>query len=294
MDLSIIIINYQTRNLTAQCLKSIKNSKDNLKKEVIVIDNHSQDDSPEYLIKNFSFINLIKSNKNLGFAKGNNLGVKKAKGKYILFLNSDTLLKSDSLQLLYNQVLKNHSSIASCQLLNQDKSIQSQGGCLPNLFTVFAWMLFIDDLPFIKDILMPYHQNNLSFFKKDQSPGWLSGTALLVKKQIFQKLKGFDPHFFMYGEDVDFCLRAKKMGFKLNYFHKPQIIHLCHGSGNQQSALLGEFQGLKYIYKKHQASWQYPLLRLLLKTGALLRLIIYLIKNEKDKSQTYFKAFQLA
>ncbi len=84
--------------------------------------------------------------------------------------------------LSFKNTQANNSQIASCRLLNQDKTIQPQGGFLPRLCRLAAWMLFIDDLPIIKHLIMPYHQNNLGFFKKNQHPGWLAGTALLVKR----------------------------------------------------------------------------------------------------------------
>lgn len=287
MDLSIIIINYKTKKITADCLETIKKSEDNLKKEVIVVDNGSEDGSVEYLKKKFPQYSVYSSGGNLGFAGGNNFGADKVIGKYIWLLNSDTLIKSNTISTLMKLAVKNNSAIASCQLLNSNGTIQPQGGYLPDLWRLALWMLFIDDLPLLKNIIKPYHQNLKSFFQTDQYPGWLGGTALLIRHDIYKKLNGLDNHIFMYGEDVEFCLRAKQQGIKVDYFSQPQLTHLGQGSGTSRNAILGEYKGLKYIYQKHKPAWQYFALRLLLKVGALLRLIIF-------KNRIYAEAFQLA
>lgn len=287
MDLSIIIINYKTKKITADCLETIKKSQDNLKKEVIVVDNGSVDGSLEYLKAKFPKYQVLSSGGNLGFARGNNFGVDHATGEYVWLLNSDTLIKSNTISTLMECVKSNDSQLASCQLLNPDGSIQPQGGYLPDLWRLALWMLFIDDLPLIKSLIKPYHQNIKSFFETDQHPGWLAGTALLIKRDLYQKLNGLDNRIFMYGEDVDFCLRAKQEEVRIDYFSQPQLTHLSQASGSSRGAILGEYKGLKYIYQKHQPVWQYFALRLLLKLGALLRLIIF-------KNKVYAEAFRLA
>lgn len=287
MDLSIIVVNYNTKRITADCLNSISQSADKLDKEVIVVDNGSTDGSLEYLKKRFPNYKIYSSGGNVGFAQGNNFGVKKANGDYIWLLNSDTLLKKNTIDTFMKLVKANDSVIASCRLLNPNNSIQPQGGYLPDLWRLAAWMLFIDDLPLIKYLIKPYHQNLISWFKHDQHPGWLAGTALLIKKDFYQQMSGLDENIFMYGEDVEFCLRAQKKGVKIDYFSLPSLTHLGQASGTSQGAILGEYQGLKYIYKKHQPNWQYWVLRLLLKIGALLRAIIL-------RRNIYAKAFQLA
>ncbi len=295
MDLSIIIINYKTKKITADCLKSILNSTDKLKKEVIVVDNGSDDGSIEYLKKHFPTIKIYSSGGNLGFARGNNFGAKKAKGKYIWLLNSDTLLKKTTIQTLFNLALQNNSKIASCRLCNIDGSTQPQGGYLPRLSRLAAWMWFIDDLPILNKIIKPYQQRQLEFFKSDQHPGWLGGTALLIKKDLYQKMNGLDKNIFMYGEDVEFCLRASHLKIKLDYFSKPSLVHLGQASGSSRGAVLGEFKGLKYIYQKHYSLYKTTILKFLLKTGALLRVFLFgIILKDDNRKTIYAEAFKLA
>ncbi|OGD61828.1 hypothetical protein A3I57_03580 [Candidatus Beckwithbacteria bacterium RIFCSPLOWO2_02_FULL_47_23] len=287
MDLSIIIINYKTKSVTADCLRSIRRSTDKLTKEVIVVDNGSGDGSIEYLKTKFPWAKVYDAGSNLGFAGGNNFGFKKSTGKYIWLLNSDTLLQKETISVLMKKAMKNNSAIASCRLLNQDGSIQPQGGYLPDLWRLAGWMLFIDDLPIISWFFPAYHVNRKRYFRKNQHPGWLAGTALLIRRDVYQKLKGLDDNIFMYGEDVEFCLRAKSLGWAPDYFAEAHLTHLGQASGSSRGAILGEYKGLKYIYQKHFPVWQGWVLKLTLMTGAILRRIIF-------RNEIYAEAFKLA
>lgn len=287
MDLSIIIVNYKTKKITTDCLESIKKSTDKITKEVIVVDNGSNDGSIEYLAKKFPQYQVYSSGGNVGFAQGNNFGVAKAKGKYVWLLNSDTILEKNTIDTLMKAVKTNNSLIASCRILNPNHTIQPQGGYLPTLGKVALWMLFIDDLPIINRLIKPYHQNLKSYFLSDQSPEWLAGTALLIQRDLYLKMQGLDKNIFMYAEDVDFCWRAKLKNIVVHYYCQPKLIHLGQASGSSQGAILGEYKGLKYLYQKHQPYWQYLVLRLLLKVGALLRLILL-------RRKIYAQAYQLA
>lgn len=287
MDLSLIVVNYNTKKITADCLKTIKESKDKVSKEVIVVDNGSNDGSIEYLKSRFPQYKVFSSGGNLGFSQGNNFGVKRASGEYVWLLNSDTLLKKNTISELMKTVKTKNSMIASCRLLNSDGSIQPQGGYLPYLFRVALWMLFIDDLPILKHLVKPYHQNLISYFKADQKPEWLSGTALLIKRSWYNQLKGLDKDIFMYAEDVDFCWRSKKLGVTPDYFSRPALTHLGQASGSSRGAILGEYKGFLYLYQKYGfAAWQLGSLRLLLKTGAWLRKTLL-------GRQVYAEAFNL-
>lgn len=295
MDLSIIIVNFNTQKLLKDCLQSIEASQGNGSWEIIVVDNHSTDQSISMVKKFFPAVKIIANKTNEGFAKANNRGVKQARGDYILLLNSDTIVKKDALNTLLSCVKQSHADIASCKLLHPNGTIQPQGGFLPRLSNIAAWMLCIDDIPGISRLIKPYQQTSQAFFMRDQQPGWVSGTALIVNRSTYNKLHGFDEHFFMYGEDVDFCLRAQKQGFRVNYFSQPEITHLGQGSGNSRGALIGEYKGLQYIFRQHKPAWELPILRILLKTGALCRILLFgIIKRDVQKKQIYQQAYTVA
>src|SRR3989338_823868 len=215
MDLSVIIVNWNTKKLLGNCLKSIFKFTEDVNFEVIVVDNGSEDGSQKLVRQKFPQVKLIPNRDNLGFTRANNQGIKIAKGKYILLLNSDTYLIENSFSKLIKkaQSLPNLGVLAP-QLLNEDRSIQQSVGFFPNLPQVLFWMTFIDDLPGGQH-LNPYHVDHDSFYNKDQNVDWVTAAAILVPMVVINKVGGLDEKIFMYGEDVDLCYRIKKSGFNI-------------------------------------------------------------------------------
>lgn len=294
MDLSIIIVNYKTKDVTSDCLQAVFASQTSFTYEVIVVDNHSEDDSVPSIRKRFPQVTIIERQSNDGFAVANNRGVAHASGKYVWLLNSDTLIYPDTIQKLMECVTKHGSSIASCRLLNQDTTIQPQGGALPTLTNLTLWMFNLDGIAQKLFKTQSYQNRDLAWFTKNQQGGWLGGTALIVRRDLYQAMHGLDERIFMYGEDVEFCLRAQKQGIETHYFANPQLIHLGQASSGKERPVLGEFKGLKYIYKKHRTLLAYIYLRVILKLGAVLRFVMYALKGQQERRKTYAKAFFLA
>ena len=148
--LSIIIVSFNTRRLTLNCLVSIKKTTNFQDVEVIVVDNASTDGSPQAIKDQFPQVKLIANTNNTGFAKANNQGIKASRGEYVMLLNSDTLVKPEALiQLVEFMDTHPKVGIIAPQLLNPDGTIQPNGGFLPRLSNIIAWMLLIDDLPWI-------------------------------------------------------------------------------------------------------------------------------------------------
>lgn len=297
LDLTIIIPEYNTKDILSQCLRSIFLQTKKINFEVIVVDNASNDGSFTMVKKHFPLVRIIRNNKNLGFAKANNQALKLSRGKYILFLNSDTIILNraieGSLKFIKNT---NEASILGCQLLDQTGKIQPSGGFFPTLGRVFNWMFFIDNLAVISKIIKPYQQTRLDFFKKIQTCDWLTGAYLMVKKQVIKAIQGFDEKFFMYSEEIDFCYRAKKAGFKVYFYPGAQVVHLKGKSSQEgfKEAVLGEYLGIKKFFYKHKAKWQLSLLKLFLRGGALLRILIFgILKKDQQKEEIYEKAFKL-
>ncbi len=300
MDLSIIIPSYNTKDLITSCVKSIIKHTSGLKYEIIVVDNASTDKSVEVLKKQKK-VNLIENNKNLGFAGANNIGYKESKGEYILFLNSDTLLRNNLLKEMIDWMKKNPDvGAASCTLKNSDGSLQATGGYFPTLTRVIAWMFFLDDIPGVNMFIKSFHPmgnkspiKNISFYKKEREIDWLTGAFMLTRKNILDKLKGpWDESYFMYTEDVDICYRIKRSGHKIMYLPRWDITHLGGASGTKESTILSEFRGVKRFYNKFYPKWQYPILRFLLKTGSLGRIIIFGILEGLNSAKIYAKAFK--
>lgn len=334
MSLSIIIVSYNTRDLLKKCLESVfsdlghsefiterervtsaerkrsvdisesfptlklvqGDDKNNV--EVFVVDNASTDGSAEIVRKKFPQVKLIQNKTNLGFAKANNQAIKKATGDYILLLNSDTEVQPSSIKKLID-FMDAHPQvgIVSAKLLNPDGTIQQSGGFIPRLSNIAAWMFFFDDLPIIKQIFWSYHQTNPGFYRKTRQLGWVQGAAMIIREKVLEELEEVGPldeKIFMYGEDIDLCLRARKAGWQIWSVADSQVIHHRFQSGGEENALLGEITGLKYIFAKHKPAWELPILRFILKLGLLLRASLFAtIWRDTSRYAIYKKALRL-
>lgn len=301
MKLSVIIVSFNTRELLEKCLTSVYQSivagglsQDS---EVIVVDNASRDASPQMIEKKFPQVRLIKNPKNLGFAAGNNQGIKSAKGDYYLLLNSDTVLRKDTLKLLLGEMKKNASlGVIGCKLLNKDNTIQPSAGFFPDLTRVFLWMTFLDDLLSRFLSIRPYHVENRNFYHKIQEVDWVTGACFLISRKAVEKAGLLDEKIFMYGEEVEWCYRIKYAGFRVEYYPQASIYHY-KGQSSVKSEGAGidqEYLAIIYFYKKHQQGWKLPAVRLLLASGALLRLFVFgIIGRYRGRVSFYAKALKM-
>jgi GT2 family glycosyltransferase len=299
--LSIIVVTYNTSDITVNCLKSIFSDKglefdliktDSLLKtptEIILIDNNSTDDTLKKVSSLKYKITVIKNNTNTGFGKANNQGLEISKGNYILFLNSDTLILHSAVSQSLGW-LSAHPEAYGCtgQLLNKDDTIQMSGGYFPNIFNTFTWCLGLDDLPFINVLIKPLHPHTPNFythdrfFLTDHRQDWVTGAFMLLRKNILDKVKGFDPDYFMYSEELEMCYRIHQQypRFQLWYLIGPQITHLGGASAaSRQSIFDREYQGILSFYKKHRPSYEFWIASFLIKINRLLRMTIYKLFN---------------
>ncbi len=299
VELSVIIVSYNTWKLLKSCLTSLFQAVKfaSCSAEIIVVDNASKDQSAEMIKKNFPQVILIQNAKNLGFGKACNQGIKKAKGKYILFLNSDTELFLDTLKkalICFKQ--ENKIGILGIKLLNQDKTLQPSAGFFPTPFRILNWMFFLDDIPFLSRWFKPYHVNSVSFYQKKHEVDWVSGAFFLSQRDIILKAGLFDEKIFMYVEDVDLCYRIKKSGWRVIYSPEACLIHKKGGSLiEKDTSLIEEFAGIEYLYQKYYGLFSKYVVRIILKLGALLRLIIFAIINgSESKRKKYLQYLGLA
>ncbi len=291
-SLSIIILTYNTKDVTVKCLQSLfRQYKNQLQKrefEVIVVDNASTDgtlDAIGNLRSQFSNswtnLTLINNKENFGFAKGNNIGVAQAKGKYVFFLNSDTEIKDDGLERMvsYMESSTNNIGILGAKLHNADGSTQTSAGVFYSLPQVFFMLLGGERFGFLRK--SP---------KKITDVDWVSGAALMMQKKLFDQLRGFDEHFFMYVEDMDLCYRVMKNGKKVVFYPNVHIVHMEQGSSDRSFAILHIYKGLLYFYKKHKNYIQYIIVKVLLMLKALLAIMIGIVTGNRYLVSTYRKA----
>ena len=323
--LSIITVSYNTKELTLQTLETaIKeiNSSKILKDqtEIFVVDNDSKDGSPkacENLLKKLKFphFKVFANKENLGFARANNQATEVAQGKYIILLNSDTITHKGGLSLLVEAMEKGGISeetanlassgkldklgIIAPTLLNPDGSIQNQGGSLPSLGTVASQMLFLDDIPFFGRFFPSTQHTGMSDFAfasydentpKLISKDWIAGTAMMIRREVIDDIGMLDGNIFMYGEDQEYCMRARNHHWDIAIHPKAKITHFGCASSSSKNAIHGEIKGYLYIFKKHMPTWQLPILKAILWTGAFLRQMIYSIRGKEVPASIYKEA----
>lgn len=327
--LTIVIVSYNTETLTLQTLRSV--FKDILaspllaeQHQVIVVDNASTDNSvpsAKRLHSQFpeTALEIITNKENLGFAAANNQAFKKAHGKYILLLNSDTLVQTgalekmvSSMEMLQPQNVTAHLSseqkpfdnlgILAATLLNWDGTEQPQGGDLPTLLTLAMQQLFLDDLPIIGKYLPSVQKTGAQYRLLDLnepaesqqllSTGWVGGTAMLIRSSVLAEIGPLDENIFMYGEDVEFCVRARKHHIDVAQHPSARITHFQNASSSSRNAILGEVKGMLYLWSKHKPIWQYQFARGILIIGTLLRVALFTLLQQSEKTSTYNHALE--
>lgn len=321
MTLSIIIVSYNTKKLTLQTIasawKEAQSHKNLAKKtEIIVVDNDSKDGTVKAVRSQFSqkSIKVIANKHNKGFASANNQAIKIAKGKYIILLNSDTIVQKGSLSKLVETFekypldestanLASHKEvidrlgILAPTLLNPDGTLQPQGGDLPTLYSLFNHMSFLDDIPVIGKFLpstqhtglrqsekLRYHTNNTRLIKR----GWVGGTAMMIRREVIDEIGLLDDAIFMYGEDTEYCMRASYHHWDVAIDPSAKITHFGQASSSSANAIAGEFKSFLYNWSKHKPLWQLPIVKVILKMGIWLRVIAYsTIKPDQKRCQIY-------
>lgn len=232
--LSVIILSYNTSGLLKQCLSAVlaSNGFEGKELEVIVVDNNSSDGSVEMVQKEYPEVKLIRKKTNVGFAAGNNIGIKNSNGKFLLLLNSDTLVEPDSLITLL-KVMENDRSIgaATCLLQMADGKIDpaSHRG-FPTLWNACSYFLGFEKLFPGSRIFGGYHQGWKNL-KVPHEIDCISGAFFMISREVVDKVGLLDERFFMYGEDVDWCFRIKQAGFKIFFYPGVKTLHLKKQSG---------------------------------------------------------------
>jgi N-acetylglucosaminyl-diphospho-decaprenol L-rhamnosyltransferase len=264
-SLSIILVNYNGIEFLDNCLKSIDEFVTDCSHEVIIVDNSSTDKSIENIKDVFPAIRLINSPVNLGFGKANNLAVKYSQGDHLLFLNTDTILVENTPKLL-SDYLNQHQDIGaiSPRIIFDDGSYQLSCGKLPSLT-----IEFIDKIRYGLD--KKWHHIFGSLYNRQYSSikemGWLTGACLMMRRDIFEQLGGFDESFFMYFEDKDICKRVREAGWKVVYYPKTSIIHLLGGSSSGFKKSVSNYyrDSQSYYYQKHLGEFQTSILKIYLR-----------------------------
>lgn len=265
-ELSIVILSYNTRELLLKCLESVGGGECGERKvEIIVVDNASTDGSVETVERRYKDITILRNKKNLGFAAGNNLGIKRARGKYILLLNSDTIVEKETIPRMLAFMGENPQvGVATCRVEFPNGSLDP--AChrgFPTPWAALTYFLGFERLFPKSKLFGQYHLGFLPMDKTHEidSP---TGAFYLVRREVIEKVGLLDEDYFMYGEDLDWSYRIKQAGWKIIYYPYVKIIHLKKSSGRESKdeKLRREttshfYETMGTFYKKHYLG-KYP------------------------------------
>ena len=292
--LSIIIVSYNTRELLEKCLDSVIKSLSrhpdpakggaggqDLPTEIIVVDNHSQDNTVTWLKKYIKAsakirskigvnLSLIANNENLGFAKANNIGIKESRGKYLLFLNPDTIVLPETIPFMLEFMKKNPAvGVATCRVeLIDGKLDEACHRGFPTPWNAFCHFSGLEKLSPHSRLFAGYYLGYLDLNTTHEIDSCV-GAFMLVPRLVGEKIGWWDEDYFWYGEDIDFCYRVKKAGFKVMFVPKVKIIHYKGASSGikktkskadfktREKAMLASTQAMRIFYQKHYRG-KYP------------------------------------
>ncbi len=297
--LSIVIVNYNTKDFLIECLESISKVACPFDLEVIIWDNASKDASEEAVRLRFPQFKFIASKDNLGFGKGNNRGVDLSSFDHVLLLNPDTVINPDALNTAYEYLLKTPScGVVSVRQLNTDGSFQPSYGNLPAIRVMLAQkimkvlikarlgsmaQLFARALGLI---VPPEYMSHAMGSSLELNVGWVMGSFMLMRKDLFLKLGGFDERFKMYAEDLDLCKRVTQENLNITYLRAPSIFHF---GGASTTKMPIKSDSLRYLgmceyYKQHNPS-SVLVYRFMLAMGSLIQFAVAgVIKDDYKKS----------
>lgn len=282
VDISISIVSYNTRDLLRACLQSLEARRDEVEMEIIVIDNNSTDGSAEMVRAEFPKVFLIEAGENLGYGRANNLGLKDANGRYFFVLNSDTEVQPGALRALVD-FLDHHpkAGAVTAQLILPDGSIQPSCATDPNLMKVFWEQTYLDRLFPHNKITGGYTMTHWDY-DDVREVEQVAGAAVVIRREAWRQIGGFDPAFFMYFEDTDLCIRLRKAGWSIWFLPDARVHHKVGASSDKdwqlRARMVSSLNWSRYYYfSKRESPFRGMMLKALVVMGAFLRLAVWSI-----------------
>lgn len=284
IDLTIVIVSWNTSKELSSCLMSVRDALgDNM--QAIVVDNASGDDSVQMVRREFPWVHLIANNDNYGFGKACNMAIRESRGRYIFFLNPDSAIEKDALNSIV-EFGDTHpeAGIFGIKVMNPNGSIQYSCRRFPTLAAgIFRNTIlgkFFPKNAYTRDYLMTDWDHS-----QTQEVDWVSGCALVIRRETAEELGGFDERFFMYCEDVDLAYRANQKGWKVMYFPGAVSIHARSKSSDKSpNHMIFEFHKSMYkFFKKHYAANSSIIIRMLVPVGLVARTGFFILRNRWHK-----------
>ncbi|MBI3627089.1 glycosyltransferase family 2 protein [Candidatus Uhrbacteria bacterium] len=267
MDLSIVIVNYKAKGLLKNCLRSLFKQPLGIKTEVIVVDNCSGDGTEQLLKTHFPQVKLISSPSNVGYAAGNNLGIKQSQGRYILLLNPDTVTLDNSLERFVQFMDQNpDAGAAACRLVNPDGTLQMNCRKYPTLAIPIFSRTMLGRLPKAKAAMAKYLMIDLDRSQK-HAVDWVLSACMIVRRKAMDQVGLLDENFFIYFADVDWCRQFRQKGWQIYFCPDAELIHYFHRESAEDIGLLSTLKRstrihiwdwMKYLRKYHRAKMPLP------------------------------------
>lgn len=282
-----MIVNYNTCEITMDCLRSILSSSTSYEYEIIVVDNSSKDNSVLEIKKHFPHIQLIENDQNVGFAKANNQAMRKATGKYVLLLNSDTIVQTNTLETMLI-FMENHSGVGAsgCKIVLPDGSLDK--ACKRGFPTPSASFYYAFGFSKLFPKVPRFNQYQLGYLDPDQEYpiDCLVGAFMLVRRKAIDQVGMLDEEFFMYGEDIDWCYRIKQAGWGIYYYPRTSIVHYKGASSRKKPyKIIYEFhRAMLLFHRKHYRHKHTMIVNGLVYAGISLKFLISLLKNKLIKT----------
>lgn len=282
MDLSVVIVNYNTKALLIQTLDSVFASSDTFEYEVFVVDNASMDGSSEVISVDYPEVRLISNQENVGFARANNQAIMESKGRYVLLLNSDTFIQNDTFEKMIRFLDKHPiAGAVGCKVIKPDGTLDL--ACKRSFPTPQNSLYHFLGL----DALFPsshrFGAYNLTYLNENENHevDCLVGACMMVRKTVINQVGLLDESFFMYGEDIDWSYRIKKAGWEIWYVPETTIVHYKGASASKMPIrMIYEFYYSMVLYfKKHRSEDTWLGIRLLVYLGILVGFFVALGKN---------------
>jgi GT2 family glycosyltransferase len=280
-NVTIIILTYNSSRFISNLLESLRSFKSEA--EIILVDNSSTDDTVEKAKIFDSKIKIVESGENLGFAKGINFGAKQAKGKYLLFINPDTVFRNGKLTDMISVFEENKKAgVVGGKLISKGGHPEKSAGRFFGLVETLLIVLGLDEIFDVR-------------FSPDEvtAVDFVSGGFMMVRSELFKKLNGFDEKFFMYVEDMEFCFRVKKAGLETYFTPEVYLEHAGQGSSNRGFAVFNIYKGILYFYKKHKNKFEYGIVYVCLWAKSLLIYLLGKITHNSYYTKAYGKTLEL-
>lgn len=300
-DLSVIIVNWKVRRLLDRCLQSLQRYSQGLNLEIFVVDNDSCDGTSEMLMAEYMDVVCIARPRNIGFAAACNLGIKQSQADYVLLLNPDAQITADTLSTMLQYMRENQSvGILGPKILNPDGSRQLSVRKIPSLWSQILTLLKLQNiltagqtldkhlsgqaLRFFTKLramfsssrhLSDYLQTNFDY-NQAQPVEQVMGAAMMIRRAVINQIGLLDQGFFIWFEEVDYCLRAKQAGWEIVYLPQATVQHQAGASFSQRSILKKQLifdRSLLYFFWKHRPFWQFLCLLLLVPLNLVLTMI---------------------